>query len=192
MKQIKKKLSPLTNNSFLEQLRSIPAGTLKSFKEDVVKAGARTAWNNFWGLEGENFEQTPTPEQADRKEVKKRAAYEVKTEIVLFTATERRTAREIEGIRKELMAIIKAVKNVDFEVQKTVMEIPVKPGVYHVRFLERIKKVLQLIRMRLEDSRTWLKLSVSKRQQRGYWSMYKKKGTSFGLSGERVVATQTG
>lgn len=192
MQQTKKKLPSLQNKSFLEQIRSVSSGTSKSLKEDVVKGGARTAWSQFWGVEGESFEQAPTLEKAERKEIQKGAAYEVKQEIILFTASERAAIREIEEIRRELIAIIKTVKEVDFEVQKTVMEIPSKPGVYHVRFLERIKIVLKLIRERLEDSRTWLKLSVSKKKQRGYWSMYKKSGTSFGLSGERVVSTQTG
>lgn len=183
MQQTKKKLPSLQNKSFLEQLRSASPGTTGT---------SRNAWSQFWGGEAENFEQAPTLEKLERKEVKKGAAYETRQEIILFSQRERQAVREIEEIRRELIAIIKAVKEVDFEVQKTVMEIPVKPGVYHVRFLERIKRVLKLIRERLEDSSTWLKLSVAKRKQRGYWSMYKKKGTSFGLSGERVVSTQTG
>lgn len=183
MQQTKKKLPPLPNNSFLEQLRSVSSSSTPT---------SRTAWSQFWGGEGESLEQVPTMEKAERKEIPKKGAYETRQEIILFTLQERAALGEIEEIRKELIAIIKTIKQVDFEVQKTVMEIPARPGIYHIRFLERIRRVLKLIREKLEDSRTWLKLSVSKRKQRGYWSMYKKKGTSFGLSGERVVSTQTG
>lgn len=193
MQQTKKKTSSPTSDSLFEQFRSIPSGTGKSLKNDLIKGGTRTAWSQFWGVESSgSFEDIKQPERIERKEPIRRRGYEIRQEIVLFSQQEQKTATEIEAIRRELEMIIKTIKEVDFEVQKAVMEIPVKPGVYHVRFLERIKQLLKLIREKLEDSRTWLKLSVSKKKQRGYWALYKKKGTSFGLSSERVVATQTG
>lgn len=192
--QPKKKQQSFTNDSFLEQIRGLTTGTSKALKQDLLKGGAKTAWNQLrGGFEmGPSFEQMTPPEAVERKEIRKRAAYEPTNEIVLFSASERKTMQEIENIRIELMTLVKVVKEVDFEVQKAVIEIPVKPGVYHIRFLEKIKSLLKLIRQKLEDSRTWLKLATSKKKARGYWSMYKKKGTSFGLSGERVVSTQTG
>lgn len=193
MQQSKKKTSALTSDSLSEQLRSIPRATSKSLKNDLIKGGAKTAWKQFWGVESTGSSEAIKPrEKIERKEPLRRAGYEIRQEIVLFSQREQEIANEIEAIRYELEVIIKTVSEVDFEVQKTVMDIPVKPGIYHVRFLERIKQLLKLIREKLEDSRTWLKLSVSKKRQRGYWALYKKKGTSFGLSGERVVATQTG
>ncbi len=194
--QQKKKQQLFTDDSFLEQIRGLTSGTSKSLKQDLIKGGAKTALQQFWGTdrnpEMSTMEKMYEPEAIERKERPKRGAYEPTQEIILFSAHERKTMQEIDSIRGELVALIKVVKEVDFEVQKAVIEIPVKPGIYHVRFLEKIKQLLKIIREKLEDSKTWLKLATSKKKAKGYWGMYKKKGTSFGLSGERVVSTQTG
>lgn len=188
---IKQKSS--VNNKFLEHLRSIPDGVNKSIKKNLVSSNARTAWNQFWNAESSSgFENPSPPEKIERKEIQQKPAYEQTQEFVLFRRDDRETAQKIEEIRQELNLLVKTIKEVDFEVEKAVMQIPVNPGVYHVRFLERIKILLKMIREKLEDSRTWLKVSKSKKSQRRYWNMYKKRGTSFGLSNERVVSTQTG
>lgn len=193
MQQNKKKPSVYKNDSFLEQLRSFSDGASNSLKNDVFKGGIKSAWNQFTGIESETSYETLTPaEKIEKKETLQKGSYETKQEFILFSARERQTAREVEAIRTELIALVKTVKEVDFEIQKAVREIPVKPGVYHVRFLERLKAFIKLIRERLEDSCAWLRLFMSKKKQKNYWCQYKKKGTSFGLSGERVVSTQTG
>lgn len=192
MKTTTKVQNQFNNQSLLENLKNVPGGMSKSLKNDLMTEGWNSVWNQFWGFERESFEKTSALEQSERKEFRKKANYEAKTEVILFTAQERAVAQEIEAIRQELIAFIKTAKEVDFEIEKTVKEIPVRPGVYHLRFLERIKRLLKLLREKLENSRTWLRVSVSKRKQRGYWFLYKKNGTNFGLSNERVVATQTG
>lgn len=192
MTQTKKKYPNSYKNSYLEQIKDLSSGSAKSTKNTADKR-SKFLWDQYWGTSSqESYESITSSEKIERKEAPKRAAYETRQDVILYTASEQQTAREIEILRTELDRLIKTVKEVDFEVQKAVMEIPAKPGVYHVRFLERVRKILKLIREELEDSKTWLKLSISKRRQKCYWSMYKKKGTSFGLSGERVVSTQTG
>ena len=196
----KKKSSSLTSDSLLEQLRGLSSGAKKSVKNDVVKGAAQTAWKQFSGMEtgsvsseiGSSYEKMTAPEEVERKGPQKRGAYEVRQEVMVFNGQERETMQEIQLIRSELLTIVKTMKDIDIEVEKAIKEVPVKPGIYHIRYLERIGKILKLIREKLENSRVWLQTSNSKRKAKGYWGMYKKKGTSFGLSGERVVATQTG
>lgn len=198
-----KKKSSLTSDSLFEQLRGLSSGAQKSVKNDVVKGGAQAAWKQFWGVEtesisqesseiGASYEKMTAPEEVERKGPPKRGAYEIRQEITVFSGEERQTMQEIQLIRSELLAIVKTMKDIDVEVEKAIKEVPVKPGVYHVRYLERIRKILKLIREKLENSKLWLQTSNSKRKAKGYWGMYKKKGTSFGLSSERVVSTQTG
>jgi len=57
---------------------------------------------------------------------------------------------------------------------------------------ERISSILKLLREQVDDSRTWLSLHTNRKQKRGFWGMYKKHGTQFGLSNERTLATQAG
>jgi hypothetical protein len=47
--------------------------------------------------------------------------------------------------------------------------------------------------MKIEDGRAWLETFAKRKKKKlGYWKMYKKHGTTFGLSHERTIATQTG
>lgn len=187
-----------TSDAFLEQFRSIPSETGKSISQDLLKGGAETAWDQFWGSADneqgqEDLEFESRLEAIENKEKQgKKSALEVEKEYTIFSFRERQVAREMEELRMELESLKNVVKEVDFQVEKAIIEIPAKPGVYHLRFLQRIKRILKLIGEQLADSRSWLTLSRTKKRQKGYWSMYKKKGTSFGLSGERVVSTQTG
>jgi len=53
--------------------------------------------------------------------------------------------------------------------------------------------IVKNLRQKVEEGRTWLAaFSQRKIKKMGYWKMYKKHGTTFGLSHERTVATQTG
>jgi hypothetical protein len=68
----------------------------------------------------------------------------------------------------------------------------VNPGKYHTSFFEWVLSAIRIARMKVEDSGAWLSASKGKKAKKDYWQMFKKHGTTFGLSNERVVATQTG
>ena len=74
----------------------------------------------------------------------------------------------------------------------SLIEVPEDPGKYHLTFLEWILDTIRKARLKVEDSGAWLEAFYTKKAKRGYWNMFKKHGTTFGLSGERVVSTQTG
>lgn len=80
---------------------------------------------------------------------------------------------------------------VQFE-EVTMEEVPQEAGTYHLTFFEWVFSAIRKARERIEESQTWLAMFKSKKKQKGYWNMFQKHGTTFGLSGERVVATQTG
>ena len=69
---------------------------------------------------------------------------------------------------------------------------PAEVGKYHVNFFEWMLVTLKQARMKIEDSGAWLGAMSSKKGKKDYWSQFKKHGTSFGMSNERGVATQTG
>ncbi len=109
------------------------------------------------------------------------------------TRTETQIKQAVEEIRLEIKKLIATSKLVERTVKDATAEkAPVKPGKYHVTFFEFVLSVVRDATRKLEDSVSFGAVFTNKKQQRQYWSMYKKKGTTFGLSGERVVATQTG
>lgn len=106
--------------------------------------------------------------------------------------------REIESLTHEIRKMIDVIKTQDAalltevkDAQKAVLEShPEDAGIYHVRFLEVILKLLGAIREKISDSRTWLEAMTSKRAKRGslFAARTKKKGTQYSLSQELASA----
>ena len=96
----------------------------------------------------------------------------------------------------ELKRLAASSQELEIEFKDVVMtQNVVKPGKYHQGFFEWVLIVIRNARVRVEDAGAWLSVmhgKKGKKQQQNYWQMFKKHGTTFGLSNERVVATQTG
>ena len=104
-------------------------------------------------------------------------------------------SQRIEQISAELRRLISSSKVLQMEfAQVAVEQTPTTVGEYHVNFLEWMLIVIRNAREKVEDSGAWLGTVKGKngKKSSGYWDMFKKHGTSFGLSNERSVATQTG
>lgn len=96
-------------------------------------------------------------------------------------------------LKEQIVLLEKSEKNLSAEVTRVKVEqLPKKSGIYYIRFLEWLITVVRQLRMRVEDGRAWLATFTQRKKKRGYWNMYKKHGTTFGLSHERTLATQTG
>lgn len=114
-------------------------------------------------------------------------------ESVVAKEDTRQIQIRIEQIVMELRRLTASSSELAVEFSDVTMEAtPQQPGQYHLNFFEWVMGVIQKARERIEESQTWLSMFKSKRKQKGYWQMFKKHGTTFGLSGERVVSTQTG
>ncbi len=102
-------------------------------------------------------------------------------------------SRRVEEVLVELQRLISASEELKLEFREVSIEQRiVSPGKYHLNFFEWILSVIRLARLKIEDSGSWLSAFQSKKSKRQYWAMFRKHGTTFGLSNERVVATQTG
>lgn len=95
-----------------------------------------------------------------------------------------------EQIKKEIELLKKADKSLLSEVRDieklTVEQLPEKPGIYHIRFLEIVLRILQTLRAKIGESKTWMQALISKKKKRGslFLALSKKKGTLYSLSQE--------
>lgn len=140
---------------------------------------------------------TQTEAQTEDRMVRTETSFRPLSENLLFQKNERAIEQEIEAllleIKREVKRFDEATKNLENETAKIMVEeVPPNPGIYHVNFFEWLLGILRNIRQKVEDASAWLSTLQSKKARRGYWAMFKKHGTSFALSGERVVANQTG
>ncbi len=216
----KPKIKPVNKDSLIEQLRDIGRGVSSGIKNDLISGVASDALSSLFGTpkSGDlkpnqpinlnqptppqatdfpdrarpypNFPESPFAPRFPRREQFNSQYSEAN--LAKLRQKEAQTAQKIEEIRLELKALIQAIKSVDLEIQKAVDENLVDASAYHLSFLDRLKTVLILMRQNLNDSASWLSVMRSRKKQRMYWSLYKKKGTEFGLNNERVVATQVG
>lgn len=101
--------------------------------------------------------------------------------------------QQVEQLRLELKKLTSTSKLVERAVKDAASEqAPIRPGKYHIRFFEFAISIVKDATRKLEDAVSFGAVFTNKKQQRSYWNMYKQHGTTFGLSGERTTATQTG
>lgn len=110
------------------------------------------------------------------------------------TREENREMRmKIQEVMIELKRLVDSSQILEIEFKDVATDqTPINPGKYHINFFEWLLAVIRTAREKVEDSGAWLATLGSKKKKRQYWSMFKKHGTTFGLSNERVVSTQTG
>jgi len=145
----------------------------------------------------ENFqEEMSASSPEEKKPLKKRQEFSIfnyqnyyEKEIVRKQIKElsAQIHKEIEMLKKADASLQKDVR----EVEKIVLdEVPDKPGIYHVRFLEIILGMLRHMRENMGESKTWLQAMISRKKKRGslFASLSKKKGTQYSLSNELQTA----
>lgn len=125
-------------------------------------------------------------------------AYDYRREIIHGeTKIQQENSRIIQVQIQEIIIELKKLTSASNELKiefkdATTAQLPVNAGKYHVSFFEWLLASIRTARMRVEESANWLSMFTSKKKKRQYWNMFKKHGTTFGLSNERVVSTQTG
>lgn len=100
----------------------------------------------------------------------------------------------VEAIRQEIVLIKKTDQGLINEVKDiekiTIDNIGEKTGIYHVRFLEIVLRLLRSLRQKVSESKTWLSAMISRKKKRGslFAVLSKKKGTQYSLSQELQTA----
>jgi hypothetical protein len=196
------------NTSFVEALKNIGSGTVKSLKDDVASgvvndvfdstfSSPSTANNNF-------FDNHPSPDmfrpdwnlEQDRvmdAEVDRRQRHRELNLTPIFDRRDQEIKAQIKSLREELVALAKDLSNLGSSVQTAIEGEISQPGTYHVHYFEKLKKFIINLRRQVNESSSWLEISSSRKQAKNhYWGNVKKSGTKFMLSHDRNVATQTG
>lgn len=212
--QKKKKKSQQIDVNPIESIRDFGGQVNETVKQDVAQKGAEDFWKQILGkheqqaqrveydlIEGEEMVISQQNQDSEATTVRKlEADPAINYHREIRYSSERGSSREnqelnakIEQILFELDQLIDSSSELEarFE-QLAVQTKPVEPGTYHLNFFDWVINLIQSTRQQIEDSGSWLQAMSGKRQKQDYWSMFKKHGTSFGMSGERMVATQTG
>lgn len=190
-----------------EYIKSIPSEIRKSLVEELGKGLMSDVWTQFLGGEATQKKSPRTGDlepgrEINLKEEKKVQAVEpginyareiIHAERKVQAENEQQTKARIQEILIEIKKLTSSSKELQIEFKDVAMEqIPQGAGKYHTAFVEWMLSLIRSARERVDSAVSWTNTMKSKKGQRQYWSLFKKHGTSFGLSGERVVATQVG
>lgn len=149
------------------------------------------------------IDQVFSPKSAAESAVYKKEQFiSKKGEVMIFspkeTSQERYIRQETEKIlqelREQIILLEKSSKALSHEISKVKVEqLPQKSGIYYLIFFEWLIATIKQLVVKAEEGRSWLKtFTTYKKKKLGFWAMYQKKGTSYGLSQERVIARQVG
>lgn len=219
VKSIIKRSKPkqYANDNIIEALRSIPAGVAHSALNLAKDTVNPDQWKTYLGLEKgknkkkEKFTGDLAPGQeldlAALKEQEKQdrtldidPGYDYKGETLhsekrSSQRISQETENNIQQILAEIKKLVSETRELKTQFKVVAVEKVVNPGKYHESFFEWLLSSVREALKRVEDSKAWLSAVKGKNAKRGiYWTNADEKvgGTSFSLSSERVVATQTG
>lgn len=181
-----------SNKNPLETLRDLGSSTVKNTFDSVTSIGGGMLDQFFGPSESGDNEETfnPKPLEAKKATGKKDFKLFSYTEYSETTLIKQKIAeltqlikREIDYLKKDNSSLLNEVKDVE---KLTINDLPEKPGIYHVRFLEIVLNVIRHLRAKVGESRTWLEAMVSKKKKRGsaFAARSKKSGTQYSLSQE--------
>jgi len=207
----KPKSQNLVDQNPIEILKGIGSGVVDSVVDDFGKRSINNLWEQLLGTKNPQEEGDQTSgdleegreihlKKLGKSESREHAAPAINYHHEIVEVEKRATSEnqreirsKIQEIQVELDNISKASTEVAMQFKQIEVEQRIEaPGEYHVTFLQGLLNFARKIFMEVKDSGTWLNVMKSKKGQKNYWAMFKKHGTTFGLSNERVVATQAG
>lgn len=201
-------------NEIVQQATSLSKDAIRSMWEDFFKSSAKqtlpdqllntrpesssTIQHEGVLQEGEEF--SLIQEKSEKKAVVTTEHREYvrsldKSETTRTQETE--SSQRVELLQMEIKKLIKASKEMEMAFKHVSQQVTTTSNSetgsrYEVNFLEWVLLTVRNARIRVEEGKNWLALFASKKGQQQYWSQASKKGTSFMLSSERTVATQSG
>ncbi len=204
-----KKSSIKRGDGFFESIGEIGRSVTSSFKNDVVKDVAQNIHDQLLNSSKTQTDPEQNPEfdfsqwlklkeeDLAQENFQKGQRYERQRlqhqpEQIVFSSQDRKIQEEIKEVRQELQLLIQTIGKVEQDIETAVVQEVVDPGVYHLNFFKKLASWLRIVRKSLQEGELWLEMWHSRSQRSAYWKGVKKGGTSFMLSGERSVVTQTG
>ena len=191
---VKKTSSHIVNP--LESLRELSSSVGKSTVDTLQSMGASMI-DQLMGV-SESTPETPEEQQKkqieelqkDKKSLKKEANlfnYQSHHENVIVRDQIKnlleQIRQEVQYIKKADASLLNDVRDIEKFTMDTLSE---KPGIYHVKFLEIVLRILQSVRMKVGESKTWMQALMSKKKKRGslFMARSKKQGTAYSMSQE--------
>jgi hypothetical protein len=184
-------------NDFGNQGADLLKGTSEDFFRELMGMGLPKVKRSGEMTPGESLQMSEV--LSGREEENKKLKAQISLERNLSSDEKRLSQEKMQNLRVQLQAITVEIGklaastgNLATQTEIAMVEVPVNPGVYHVIFFEKVLKFLQSFRQRIDQASTWLSSTNKRAEKKNYWSMYKKKGSSFLLSPDHYLSRSAG
>lgn len=177
-------------------LTGFGASLVKNTAQSVAELGTGM-FDQLLGNYSKNENSGKIPEQFKSVEEQNKQNGFIPEKKTLFSFTEtqeRQQIAEIKELIKQIKQEVDAIKRADAalmsevkDIEKlTINDMPEKPGIYHIRFLELVLSILTQLKMKVNESKTWMEALHSKSAKKGsaFAARSKKSGTSYSMSEE--------
>ncbi len=98
----------------------------------------------------------------------------------------------MQAIQAEANKMVASTANLSQEIKIAVMNGATSASEYHINFYEDIIQLIVSFRKKIDSAVAWLQGSNKRAEKKNYWAQYKKKGSSFLLSGESYSQRSVG
>lgn len=197
--------------NMLESFSEIAGGTAKSFKKDLLSPlpgeFAKQLFGQFPNNEkrsvsgdivvGESLEVSEllSGTYEENKKLKQQLAFERRIKEEEQSRVKKRQEElkiEVYTLVQEIQKLAKNTQNLDEKVKIAAAQAPANPGIYHVIFFQKLIEFVRGFRKKIEQATVWLNAANERANKKNYWSMYKKHGGKFLLSGEHYNQRSAG
>jgi hypothetical protein len=208
MADTKKSKPGIAKRNLIESLKDL-GGDFGAQSTDLIKSTSEDFFKELVGLKtpqqsrsgeikaGESIEMSAvlTGKEEENKKLRAQISFERN-----LAAQENRLAQEkmnelrvqLQAVAAEIAKLAASTGNLATQTEIAMIEVPQNPGIYHVIFFEKILEFLESFRKKIDQAAVWLESTNKRSQKKNYWSMYKKKGSSFLLSPDHYLQRSAG
>ncbi|HKB88827.1 MAG TPA: DUF5660 family protein [Patescibacteria group bacterium] len=203
----KKSKGGAAKRNIIESLKDI-SGDFTDQSTDLLKTTSEDFFRELMGIgtpvkrsgemkAGESVEMAQVLSGKEEENEKLRAQIALERNL---SADESRLSQEkmqelriqLQAITVEIGKLAASTGNLATQTEIAMVEVPVNPGVYHVIFFEKVLEFLMSFRKKIDQASIWLGGTNKRAEKKNYWSMYKKKGSSFLLSPDHYLQRSAG
>lgn len=198
-----------TKQNVLESLKDLGSSASDSIKTDLFKKTSEDFFKELLGLpkapprRSGDISMGESLSMADILSGKEEENNKLRAQIGLERRLSGEQARlaeqksnelrvQLQAITQEIGKVAQSTQNLAEATQVAMVQAPANPGVYHVLFFEKVLNFLQSFRKKINEASVWLQSSNKRAEKKNYWSMYKKKGSSFLLSPDHYLQRSAG
>ncbi|MDP3917629.1 MAG: DUF5660 domain-containing protein [Candidatus Woesebacteria bacterium] len=193
-----KKNKPVEVNNFFETIKEETKATSDEFFKQLLGQQRQLQQDRSGELPmGQSIQMSEV--LSGQMEKNKQLEENIFFERRLFNEEKQESGNKLNELRVRLQAIqteaskmVATTANLTQELKTAVMQGATSASEYQINFYEDIIQLIVSFRKKIDSAIVWMQGSNKRAGKKNFWSQYKKKGSSFLLSGESYIQRSAG